>query len=289
MRALFVLCLLACSTAPAPAPAPRPAAPSPAPAADDDDDDEDEPRSGAYAHAEDEDEADDESDEAAADEDADGEGDEEGEEDEDGEPWTSTFTVAADEWTAIGRNPWFSLVPGDQSTFEGGDAKLVITVLDETRTVDGVQTRVIEEREWDEGQLEEVSRNFFALSKRTNSVYYFGEEVDIYNDGKLARHEGAWLSGENGAHFGMIMPGEPLLGSRYYQEQAPGEAMDRAEIVGLAETLTTPAGTFDNCLKAEETSPLEPKAREHKLYAPGVGLIKDGEVVLVKVGRVEGK
>jgi hypothetical protein len=287
MRALFVLCLLACSTAPAPAP--RPVSPSPAPAADDDDDDEDEPRNGAYSHAEDEDEADDESAEAAADEDADGEGDEDGEEDEDGESWTSAFTVAADEWTATGRNPWFSLVPGDQSTFEGGDSKLVITVLDETRTVDGVQTRVIEEREWDEGQLEEVSRNFFALSKRTNSVYYFGEEVDIYKNGRLARHEGAWMAGENGAHFGMIMPGEPLLGSRYAQEIAPDVAMDRAEVVGLAETLTTPAGTFTGCLKTEETSPLEPRSREHKLYAPGVGLIQDGEVVLVKVGRAEGK
>jgi hypothetical protein len=206
-----------------------------------------------------------------------------------GEEWTSTFSVAPDEWTCTGRNPWFSLVPGDQSTFEGGDTKLVITVLDETRTVDGVQTRVVEEREWDKGELEEVSRNLFALSKRTNSVYYFGEEVDIYEDGQLARHEGAWMSGEKGAHFGLIMPGEPLLGSRYYQEQAPDVAMDRAEIVGLAETLTTPAGTFTNCLKAEETTPLEPKAREAKIYAPGVGLIQDGEVVLVKQGRAAPK
>jgi len=206
-----------------------------------------------------------------------------------GDEFTATFNVAPDEWTDTGRNPWFSLVPGDQSTFEGGDTKLVITVLDETRTVDSVQTRVVEEREWDKGELEEVSRNFFALSKRTNSVYYFGEEVDIYEDGQLKRHEGAWMSGEKGAHFGLMMPGEPLLGGRYYQEQAPGEAMDRAEIVGLAETLTTPAGTFSNCLKAEETTPLEPKAREAKIYAPGVGLIKDGEVVLVKQGRVEGR
>ena len=206
-----------------------------------------------------------------------------------GDEWTSTFTVAADDWTATGRNPWFSLMPGDQSTFEGGDTRLVITVLDETRTVDGVQTRVIEEREWDEGQLEEVSRNFFALSKRTNGVYYFGEEVDIYDDGQLSRHEGAWLSGEHGAHFGLLMPGEPLLGSRYAQEIAPDVAMDRAEVVGLAETLTTPAGKFTGCLKTEETSPLEPKSREHKLYAAGVGLIQDGEVVLLKVGRAEGK
>jgi hypothetical protein len=206
-----------------------------------------------------------------------------------GDEFTSTFTVAPDEWACTGRNPWFSLVPGDQSTFEGGGTKLVITVLDEMRTVDGVPTRVVEEREWDEGELAEVSRNFFALSKRTNSVYYFGEEVDIYEDGKLSRHEGAWMSGEQGAHFGLIMPGEPLLGSRYAQEIAPDVAMDRAEIVGLTETLTTPAGTFSSCLRTEETSPLEPKAREGKIYAAGVGLIRDGEVVLVKQVRAAAK
>ncbi|HEX5011478.1 MAG TPA: hypothetical protein VFY71_13870 [Planctomycetota bacterium] len=131
-----------------------------------------------------------------------------------GDDFTSTFSVAADEWTCTGRSPWFSVVPGDQSTFEGGGGKLVITVLDETRVVDGVETRVVEEREWVEGQLEEVSRNVYALGERTNSAYDFGEEVDIDEAGQLSRHEGAWMSGEKGAHFGLMLPGEPLLGAR---------------------------------------------------------------------------
>src|SRR5437762_8506857 len=42
----------------------------------------------------------------------------------------------------------------------------------------------------------------FALCKRTNSVYYFGEDVDIYKNGKIVGHEGSWLSGEKGAKFG---------------------------------------------------------------------------------------
>src|SRR5262245_51490289 len=205
-----------------------------------------------------------------------------------GDDFTSSFEVAPDEWTSTGTNPWFSLQPGDQSTFEGDGGRLVITVLDETRRIDGVETRVVEEREWDEGELQEVSRNFYALSRRTNGVFYFGEEVDIYEHGQLARHEGAWASGEKGAHFGLMMPGEPLLGARYYQEQAPGEAMDRAETVSLTDTLTTPAGEFKGCLKAEETTPLEPQSHEHKLYAQGVGLIEDGGMVLVKHGHAKG-
>jgi hypothetical protein len=32
-----------------------------------------------------------------------------------------------------------------------------------------------------------------------------------------------------------------------------------------------PAGTFHNCLKSQETTPLETDLLEHKFYAPGVG------------------
>src|SRR6185503_7351194 len=104
---------------------------------------------------------------------------------------------------------------------------------------DGVETRIIEERETNDGQLIEVSRNYFAISKRTGNVYYFGEDVDIYKNGKVASHEGAWLSGVNGARFGLMMAAVPLVGSRYYQEVAPQVAMDRAEIVSVTEMFKT--------------------------------------------------
>lgn len=43
-------------------------------------------------------------------------------------------------------------------------------MLDETRTIAGIETRVVEERETVDGALAEVSRNFFAIEKGTNSV-----------------------------------------------------------------------------------------------------------------------
>lgn len=82
------------------------------------------------------------------------------------------------------------------------------------------------------------------------------------------------------------MPGLPLLGARYHQEVAPGTAMDRAEIVGLDEAVVTPAGEFRGCLRVEETTPLEPDEREYKLYAPGIGLVQDGALRLIRYGRV---
>jgi hypothetical protein len=203
--------------------------------------------------------------------------------------YTQAFRVDASEWTASGANPWFVLQPGYRLVLEGDDegerARLEITVLDETRTVDGVETRVVEERESVGGRPVEVSRNYFAMSRRTNSVYYFGEDVDEYEDGRVSGHAGSWHAGENGARFGLMMPGTPLLGGRYCQEQAPGVALDRAEIVGLDETLETPAGRFEGCLKTLETSGLTPREREHKIYAPGVGLLRDADLVLVAGGR----
>lgn len=200
--------------------------------------------------------------------------------------WTVEFFVEKGELSATGRNPYFILEPDYQLIFEGGKERLVITVLNETKTVDGVETRVVEERETDGGKLVEVSRNYFAISKRTNSVFYFGEDVDIYKEGKVVNHEGAWLAGKD-YKFGLMMPGQVLLKARYYQEIAPKVAMDRAEIVSTSETVKTPAGEFKNCLKIEETTPLEPDSKEYKYYAPGVGLVQDGSLKLVKYGKAE--
>jgi hypothetical protein len=207
-----------------------------------------------------------------------------------GPAFTSSFAVEKSALSSTGRNPYFILEPGYTLVFagkeDGAEVGLTITVLDQTRSVDGVETRVVEERETKGGKLVEVSRNYFAISKRTNDVYYFGEEVDIYKEGKVVSHEGAWLSGVRGAKFGLAIPGSPLLGARYYQELAPDVAMDRAEIVSLNDTMETPAGKFTGVLRTIETTPLEPDARELKYYAPGVGLIKDGPCRLVRHGNL---
>jgi hypothetical protein len=203
-----------------------------------------------------------------------------------GESFTKEFGVDTGELVSTGRNPLFSLEPGDRSVLAHGPVELSVTVLPETRVVDGVETRVVEERETNNGALVEVSRNYFAISRRTNSVYYFGEDVDIYKAGKVASHEGSWQSGVGGARFGLMMPGTPLLHGRYYQELAPRVAMDRAELVSMSERVTTRSGVYTNALKIEETTPLEPGQREYKLFARGVGLIQDGDLTLVKTEHV---
>src|SRR3954471_8731762 len=77
--------------------------------------------------------------------------------------WTQEFGVERSELASTGRNPWFILEPGYALTFEHERERLVITVLAQTRVVDGVETRVVEERETNAGKLVEISRNFYAI------------------------------------------------------------------------------------------------------------------------------
>src|SRR4051812_36427981 len=143
------------------------------------------------------------------------------------------FDVPKDRFTSTGRNPYFVLEPGHRMTYlsdegESGEM-LVVTVLNETKTLDGVETRIVEEHESKAGKPVEISRNYFAIDRDTNDIYYFGEDVDVYKNGKVESHPGGWHSGENGAHFGLFMPAKPTVGQKFYQEVAPGSAMDRVE------------------------------------------------------------
>jgi hypothetical protein len=191
--------------------------------------------------------------------------------------------------SSTGRNSYFILEPGYQLVLEkdGGKDRLIITVLSDTRIVDGVQTRIVEEYETEGSKVAEISRNYFAISRKTGDVYYLGEDVDTYKDGKITGHGGSWLAGVNGARAGLMMPGKPAVGQRFYQEQAIAVAMDRCEILSTSETVTTPAGKFTNCLKVAESTPLEAGKPEYKLYAPGVGLLADEDFRLVRYGKAE--
>jgi hypothetical protein len=203
-----------------------------------------------------------------------------------GGAWQEEFNLSSCNLQTKGRNEYFVLEPGFRLELEGDGEKLHITVLDETKKIAGVETRVVEEREWKDGELYEVSRNFFAICEQTKDVFYFGEEVDFYKKGKVTHHDGTWLAGEKGNRPGLIMPGKPQVRMRYYQEIAPGVAMDRAEVMSLDETCKTPAGTFKRCLRVRETTPLELLASEDKYHAPGIGLVRDADLRLVKYGFI---
>jgi hypothetical protein len=210
------------------------------------------------------------------------------------EEFTSDFAFTDGTlFVPTGGNEYWSLQPGTFLRLVGEDdyeyAVVEITVTGGVRPVvfrdtDGrtlvAITRVIVEREWIDGEIVEISHNYFARRRGTNDIYYFGEDVDIYEDGEIVSHDGAWLAGEDGAQPGLIMPGLWLLGARYYQEIA-ADAQDRAEHIDMGFDYTTDAGeTFHNCVRIIETTPLEPGEESEKIYARGLGLIYDDGIEL---------
>jgi hypothetical protein len=195
--------------------------------------------------------------------------------------WRETFKVNQADLAPTGNNPYITIQPGRVLKLADGNTRLTITILPGTKTVDGVACGVLEEREEKDGQLIEISRNYFATDRNTGDVYYFGEDVDNYQDGKIINHDSAWLAGENGARFGLMIPAKPKVGDKFYQEIAPKVALDAVEVVSVDETVKTPAGTFRHCVHLRETTPLDPDV-SHKYYAPGVGLIKDDGFELVE-------
>jgi hypothetical protein len=214
--------------------------------------------------------------------------------------FTSSFMLENCTFRTKGVNPYFILQPGYRIVLESDEEKARVTVLDETEVVDTkiegvgeVTTRVVEEREWEKDGdnliLVEVSRNFFAICKQTNSVFYFGETVV---DGEGNPLGGGWRAGENGARPGLIMPGTILLGGRYYQEIAPeDEALDKGRIVKMdnqCEELgeLTEQFSLEGCVKIQDTTDCDPDEKDIKIYAKGVGIVQDEDLQVVRFGFV---
>jgi hypothetical protein len=182
-------------------------------------------------------------------------------------------------------NPYLPIVVGSVLTLSGeADGEMeevIITVLDETRDVAGITTRVVEEHEEVDGVLVEISRNFFVQAA-DGTVCYYGEEVDIYDETGMmvVDHEGEWLAGDGDKKPGILMPASPAVGQSFQQEVAPGVAMDRAEIVSLGEPYTVPFMMYADTLATVESSPLD-SGTSDKVYARGVGLVFDSGVELI--------
>jgi len=216
--------------------------------------------------------------------------------------FTKKFPLSSCQFVSFGGNGYFPLIPGRQLYYSNAACvaagkcdelnELWITTEDQTKHIPipvgnatrNVVARVMQERETEGGQLVEISRNYFANCWRSRDVYYFGEDVDIYKNGKVVSHDGAWLAGKHGALPGMVMPEDGfIVGSRYYQEVAPDLALDRSEHKRVGFSMQVPAGKFDNCLEVEETTPLEPDDIGRKIYCRGVGLVKDDDLELTAI------
>ncbi len=158
--------------------------------------------------------------------------------------------------------------------------RVLVEVLDTTRTVLGVECVVVRDRVFLDDVLIEDTHDWYAQDDAGN-VWYMGEEVINYeydDEGNLigTDSEGAWEAGVDGAEPGFLMPASPTPQVSYRQEFYEDEAEDMAMPVATNVTYTTGCGiTYTGCLKVLEWSPLDPSVVEHKIYAPGLGVVAE--------------
>jgi hypothetical protein len=191
-------------------------------------------------------------------------------------------------YTAKVDHPLVPLTTVRHTVFTGHEGntrtRVVSRVLKKTRRVAGVRVAIVDVREFEDRELVEHTRDYYAQDRK-GRVWYFGESVDDIENGKVVGHEGQWFAGKNGAKPGLFMPAKPKVGKVFEQEQAPGVAEDRSKVVRVGLDVTTPAGQFDGCIKTRDFAPLD-RRTEFKFYCAGVGLVRekpaDGRLDLVR-------
>jgi hypothetical protein len=175
-------------------------------------------------------------------------------------------------------NLYLPFTPGKVYTYEGqtdeGTETIVVTVTNDKKTILGIECRVVHDVVTLEGNIVEDTYDWYAQDINGN-VWYLGEDSKEIENGVVAGTEGSWEAGVDGAQAGILMPAVPILGIPYRQEYYFNEAEDWGKIIETGLNVTIGYGTFTDCIKTEEWTPLEPEMLENKYYAPGIGVIKE--------------
>ena len=185
--------------------------------------------------------------------------------------------------TAIS-NPWLPMIPGTRMVYEGftredGETiqhRLVFTVTDLVKDIDGIMSRVIWDVDYSDGELVETELAFFAQDDR-GSVWRMGEYPEEWEEGAFIDAP-AWIAGVEGARAGIAMQASPAVGAASYS-QGWGPAVDFTDRAYVLER------GIDDCVRIDCYSPVlvinefneeEPEANQLKYYAERVGNIRVG-------------
>lgn len=174
-------------------------------------------------------------------------------------------------------NPYWPMRPGNRWVYsetdtEGSKEKVVVTVTNRTKQIaNGVEARVITDVVTENGKPVEITDDWYAQDKEGN-IWYLGEAVRNYKNGKISNTGGSFEAGVDGAQAGIAMPAKPVPGLAYRQEYYKGVAEDKGEVITVGkEQVEVPAGYFKRVLMTRDLVPTDPKVQELKFYARGVG------------------
>jgi hypothetical protein len=135
-----------------------------------------------------------------------------------------------------------------------------------------VDTAIIQYVAYLDGRIHEVAIDWYAQAD-DGSVWYFGEDVFNYEDGKVADTNGTWIAGDQ-LPPAMIMPAEPRVGNVYRSENAPGIAFEQIRVESVDQRVAGPSGNISGAIKVTELH--MDNTTEEKTFAPGYGEFSTG-------------
>jgi hypothetical protein len=155
-------------------------------------------------------------------------------------------------------NKWFPLRPGTQlvfrgTTIEGKESiphRVIFTVTDLTKEIDGVDNIVLWDRDYSSGELVEAEIAFFAQDD-DGHVWQLGEYPEEYEEGKIIASP-LWVHGLQRAKAGLTMRAVPKTGtSSYSLGWGPAVGFnDRAKVSKMGVKTCVPNACYKNVLRA---------------------------------------
>jgi hypothetical protein len=160
--------------------------------------------------------------------------------------------------------------------FDGKPFRTEVSLLPVTKPVvwqgKSVDTAVSQYVAYLDGRIHEVAIDWYAQAD-DGSVWYFGEDVFNYEDGKVADTKGTWVAGDT-APAAMIMPAQPRVGNVYRPENAPGIAFEEVRVDKVDQQIDGPSGKISGAIEVSELH--MDGTREGKVFAPGYGEFSTG-------------
>ena len=135
-----------------------------------------------------------------------------------------------------------------------------------------VDTAVIQYVAYLDGRIHEVALDWYAQAD-DGSVWYFGEDVFNFEDGKVADTKGTWIASDQ-TPAALIMPAKPAVGNVYRPENAPEVVFEEVRVEKVDQTVVGPSGDISGAIEVMELH--MDGTREGKTFAPGYGEFSTG-------------
>ncbi|HYO46282.1 MAG TPA: hypothetical protein VEY33_06285 [Gemmatimonadota bacterium] len=177
-------------------------------------------------------------------------------------------------------NPLFPISELDRvlllGTVDGGDFRTETTLLSQTQTIElegrTVEALVSQYVAWLDRRIHEVAIDWYVQDD-LGAVWYLGEDVFNYDEGRVEDTEGTWLAGKDGPEA-MIMPPDPQVGDVWRPENICGFVFEEVTATATGVTVPGPQGQVSGALVVSELH--MDATTEDKIFAPGYGEFSTG-------------